>query len=152
MNYGPFIRNTFYVRNNTHVLDDGDELMWRATEMRYWTWVLTSTGEASLDLISEVCYAYVTFLRLPNFHDMLSDDAANHYSWLAEEGAEEPSMRAILFRLTLSLAAVLHNPSSRILKPRLKKLFKTVEEHYGDYAASLASPRFKLVKRYIEEL
>ena len=152
VNYGMYIRNTFYVKNHTRALEKNDDLLWRSTEMRRWTWVITSTGELSFDLVSEVCYAYITFLRLPDFHDMLSDEAAKYHNWFAEEEAEEPSIRAILFRLTVSLAAVLHNPNSRILKPRLKKLFKTVEEHYGDYAASLASPRFKFVKRYIEEL
>ena len=83
---------------------------------------------------------------------MLSTDAANYHTHLAEEGAENPSIRALLFRLTLNLAAVLHNPNSRIMKPKLKRLFKTIEAHYGDYAASLSSRHYKEVKDFIDSL
>ncbi len=152
INYALYVRNTFYVHKNTHALDGDDDLLWRSTEMSNWTGVLKCTGEASLDLITEVCYTYLMFLHLPNFHDMLSTDAAAYNSSLAEEEAETPSMRALLFRLTLNLAAVIHNPNSRILKPRLKRLFKTIEEYYGGYAASLASRHYKMVKDYIEAL
>ena len=95
---------------------------------------------------------YVVFLQDPDFHDMLSEDGARNAYQYSEEDTEEPSMKALHYRLALYLAAVLHNPNSRIMKPRLKRLFALLEEYYGDYLSSLSSVQYKMVKRYIEKL
>ena len=151
-NYGVFMDVAFFIHNTVGVTQESDEILWESTEMNNWVYVLDKTREESLDVIIQVCWSYIKYLSLPGFHDMLSTDAANYHTHLAEEGAENPSIRALLFRLTLNLAAVLHNPNSRIMKPKLKKLFKTIEAHYGDYAASLSSRHYKEVKDFIDSL
>jgi hypothetical protein len=108
--------------------------------------------DLSIDMTIAVCWSYVTFLQEPGFHDMISDDASNYNSTYAEQDSENPSQMALNFRLTLYLAAVLHNPNSRIMKPRLKKLFRTLVENYGDYLSSLSGIRYTKVRDYIEGL
>lgn len=150
ISYTVFLKNARMFHKETGITHSYDEPFWEATKMGAWTGVLTWQGELSLDLVLAVCWAYVTYLSEPGFHDMISDDASNYKSHYAEQDSESPSHRALLFRLTLFLAAVLHNPSSRIMKPKLKRLFRTLEEQYGDYMTSLADFRYKAVKEYIE--
>ena len=120
--------------------------------MGNWPTLYFHSVEESIDVILSICFAYVAFLRDPSFHDMLTEQASSDAHNYTEEDAEEPSHRALLYRLTLYLAAVLHNPESRIMKPRLKRLFHTIEEHYGDYMSSLASLQYRVVKKYIDSL
>ena len=105
--------------------------------------------ENLLDVIIEVCYAYISYLRDPKFYDMISTKGDNKYG---EEGVAEPSLNALHYRLTSYLAAVLHNPETRIMKPKLKRIFAKLEEHYGDYMKSLSGTRYKIVKKFIESL
>ena len=120
--------------------------------MGKWIQTFDPPSEESIDVVIQVCWSYIRYLQDPDFQDMLSSDAKDNVYRYSEEGAAEPTHRAILYRLPLYLAAVLHNPSSRIMKPRLKRLFKTIEEYYGDYTAGLKNNHYKLVKQYIESL
>ena len=150
--YVQFLQIARYFHLKTGVSRSYDELFWEATQMGRWTGVLFWQKDLSIDVTLAVCWAYVTFLQDPDFHDMISDDAATYNSHYAEQDSENPSRTALNFRLTLYLAAVLHNPSSRIMKPRLKKLFKSLTEYYGDYMTSLSSARYTKVRDYIEGL
>lgn len=152
MHYGLFLQNSRYFHRKTGITHSMDEAMWQATEMGNWPNLFRNPGEESIDLILLVCWSYIVYLQDPDFHDMLSTDGAEQAYSYSEEEAQEPSLRAMHYRLTLYLAAVLHNPNSRIMKPRLKRLFHALEEHYGEYMSSLSSLQYKVVKRYIDNL
>lgn len=150
--YALFLQNALYFHKKTGITKGQDEILWEATEMGHWPCLFRDPGEESIDVILRICWSYVTYLRIPGFHDMLSEDGAKEAYQYCEEGAEEPSMKALHYRLTVYLAAVLHNPSSRIIKTKLKRLFHMLEEYYGDYLPSLSTSHYKTVKKYIEEI
>ncbi|MBQ8689430.1 MAG: DUF4062 domain-containing protein [Clostridia bacterium] len=151
IHYGLFLQNALYFHRATGITRSMDEVMWEATQLSRWYGVFDLPIEESIDVILRVCWAYVTYLKDPDFHDMLSVDASKSAYRYDKSDGEEPSLRALHYRLTVQLAAVLHNPNSRIMKPKLKRLFRTLEEHYGDYMTSLAGLPYKTVKKYIDE-
>ena len=116
-----------------------------------WTTYFDKTGEESIDVLIAVSFIYVAYLRDPEFHDMISTDSYTDSKFRSDEEGE-PSLMVQHYRLTKLLCAVLHNPNSLIMKPRLKKLYQTLVDHYGDYIPSLSGAQRRMVNKYITEL
>ncbi len=152
IDYASFLHNSIYFHNKTGITHQYDELMWETNKMSNWEMALNDIEDDCLELIIEVCWCYVTFLQMPDMNDMITGSFMSSYSRFAEEGSESPSVRALLYRLTQQLKAVLKNPTSRIMKPKLKRLFRDICEHYGDYIDSLSNNHLDVVREYIEGL
>jgi len=151
INYALFLQNARYFHIVTGITHSMDEMMWEATNMGDWTTYFDKTGEESIDVLIAVSFIYVAYLRDPKFHDMISTDSYTDSKFRSDEEGE-PSLMVQHYRLTKLLCAVLHNPSSLIMKPRLKKLYQTLVDHYGDYIPSLSGAQRRMVNKYITEL
>ncbi len=151
IHYAHFLRNARFFHLTTGITHSMDEMMWEATNMKRWTSFFDNCDEVSLDVIIAVCWVYVTYLRDPDFHDMISTDEYADARF-SEADAAEPSPRALHYRFVKSLCAVLHNPRSLIMKPKLKRQFLALKEDYEEYLDSLSTSQYKELRKYIEAL
>lgn len=151
INYALFLQNARFFHISTGITHNYDEMMWESTPIKNWTVTLKEGNEESIDVLIAVCWVYWSYLRDPNFHDMISTDEYEDHKF-SEYTAENPSKKAIFYRFTKTLNAVLHNPKSIIMKPKLKKQFNAIMKDYGDYLTSLSSVQYKKLKKYIDEL
>ena len=151
INYALFLQNARYFHISTGITHSYDEMLWESTPIKNWVTTLDEGNEESIDLLISVCWVYWAYLRDPDYHDMISLDEYSDYKY-GEYDADEPSKKAIFFRFTKTLSAVLHNPKSLIMKPKLKKQFKAIMKDYDEYVESLSSVHYKRLKKYIDEL
>lgn len=151
INYALFLQNARYFHISTGITHSMDEMMWETNPIGNWVVTLDKENEESIDLLISICWVYWAYLRDPNFHDMISTSEFEDYKY-SEYDAEEPSKKAVFYRFTKTLNAVLHNPKSLIMKPKLKKQFNAIMKDYGDYVDSLSSIHYKRIKKYIDEL
>ncbi len=151
INYALFLRNARFFHLTTGITHSVDEMMWEATKMSSWTSFFDKCDGESIDVLLAVCWVYLAYLRDPDFHDMISTDAYEDSKY-SESDATEPSQRALHYRFVKVLCAVLHNPRSLIMKPKLKRQFRAMEEYYGDYMLSLSTSQYKELKKYIDQL
>ena len=151
VNYALFLQNARYFHTKTGISHSYDEMTWEASNMSHWVSWLIHHDEESIDVLIGVCWVYCTYLRDPSIHDLITPKDYEDYK-CSEYDSENPSKKAIHYRFTKTLAAVLHNPKSLIMKPKLKKQFREICEEYGDYLSSLSSVQYKRIKKYIDEL
>ena len=151
INYALFLQNARFFHISTGITHDYDEMMWESTPIKNWTVTLNEGNEESIDVLIAVCWVYLRYLSDPDFHDLISTDKYEDYQF-SEYDAEIPSKKAIFYRFTKTLNAVLHNPNSIIMKPKLKKQFNAIMKDYDDYVTSLSSVQYKRLKKYIDEL
>ena len=151
INYALMLQNARFFHITTGITRGMDEMMWEATNMSSWTSFYMKCNEESLDVLIAVAWVYYAYLRDPDFHDMISTKGYDDTVY-GEPDAVEPSIRAIHYRFTKTLCAVLHNPKSLIMKPKLKRELKGIQDRYSDYLGSLASKQYKALVKYIETL
>lgn len=151
INYALFLQNARFFHIYTGISHGHDEMTWETTPIKNWTTTLEGDKEESIDVLIDICWVYMRYLSDPGFHDMISTDGYEDYKF-SEYDAENPSKKAVFYRFTKTLTAVLHNPRSIIMKPKLKRQFNDIMNEYGDYLTSLSTVRFKNLKKYIDEL
>ena len=148
--YATFLENAQAFHKSTGITHGTDEMLWEATKMQ-WTSFFDHCDEESVDVFIAACRVYVAYLQDPGFHDMISTSEYEDYAF-AEYDASEPSPRAVHYRFTKTLCAVLHNPRSLIMKPKLKRQFQNILDMYGEYLTSLSTPQYNALCEYLQTL
>ena len=151
INYAAFLKDARILHLTMGVTLSRDETMWEATKMSDWMGFFKDCDEESLDVMLAVCWVFITYLRDPNFHDMISTQIIEEDKY-CEYDAIEPSLRALHCRFVKTLCAVLHNPKTLIMKPKLRNQFRVLKEKHGEYIESLSCMNYKELCKYMEEL